>query len=85
MEQEAKVSRRNKKVEILDSRMLTGHFGLLKTNNIGIQLVQNASQGRGTVAGSLACQPLQGTPDPIDVPAYHAQHFGKLSRFTKQA
>lgn len=65
--------------------MLTGHFGLLKTNNIGIQLVQNASQGCGTVAGSLACQPLQGTPDPIDVPAYHTQHFGKLSRFTKQA
>lgn len=70
---------------MLDSQTLTGHFGLLETDNIGIQLVQNASQGRGTAAGFLACQPLQGTPDPIDVPAYHAQHFGKRAGFRKQA
>lgn len=65
--------------------MLTGYFGLLETDNISIQLVQNASQGRGTAAGFLACKALQGTPDPIDVPAYHAQHFGKLYGFPKEA
>lgn len=63
-------------VGILDSRALTGHFCLLETDDVSIQLVQNAPHGHGgTVAGFLINYPLEGTSDPINVPAHHAQHL----------
>ena len=76
MEQGEKVSRKGKvRYGVLNSWALTGYFGLLKTDDVCIQLVQNAPHGHGAAAaGLLVSHPLQGAPDPIDVPAHQAQH-----------
>lgn len=81
-----KLAGKKKYVGILESRALTGHFGFLETDDIRIQLVQNAPHGHGgTVAGFLICHPLQGSPNPIDVPAHHAQHLNGLERLPARA